>query len=197
MLNKPYSQACENNKKPIARVLHKYLKGPADLLEIGSGTGQHAYYFSEIFPEIIWHSSDQAKHLSGIIQWTDATTKPNFKPPFLLDVLDPPVLNQSFEYVFSANTAHIMSWEAVIATFQLVAQCLHMQGLYFLYGPFNYAGTFTSQSNARFDAWLRQQAPHQAIRDFEAVQALATQQGLSLIQDHTMPANNRLLVWKK
>ena len=193
----PFSQSCENNQAPIAEVLAQYLTPAQTLLEIGSGTGQHGYYFTERFPQLYWQPSDCAENLPMIQQWVAAAGRANYVAPFVFDVSAPPVPAQQYDGLFSANTLHIMSWPQVQAFFHLLPEWLAPQGFLFIYGPFKYDGHFTSDSNAGFDQWLKSRAAHQGIRDIEAVNQCAIQQGLTLIQDHTMPANNRLLVWRR
>lgn len=192
----PFSQSCENNKQPIAEVLARHIEVPARLLEIGSGTGQHGYYFSERFPGLYWQPSDCAENLPMIRQWVEAADRDNYVQPLLLDVAETQLSSQQYDYLFSANTLHIMAWPEVEAFFRLVPQVLHRDGLLIVYGPFNYGGAFTSDSNAQFDQWLKSRAAHQGIRDIQAVSTLAAQHGLTLIEDNAMPANNRTLVWR-
>lgn len=192
-----FSKACENNQAPIAEVLAQYILSPLTLLEIGSGTGQHGHYFSEHFPQLHWQPSDREDNLPMIQQWVQAAGRANYVEPFAFDVSAPPAPAQQYDCLFTANTLHIMAWPEVQAFFRLLPEWLAPQGLLFVYGPFNYDGSFSSDSNARFDLWLKDYAAHQGIRDFEAVNQLAMKQGLTLLQDHPMPANNRLLVWRR
>lgn len=195
-MNKPFSQACENNKEPIRKILDSYLQTPSVLLEIGSGTGQHGAYISEFYQGLRWQTSDCAENIAGIQAWVDDSDISNFIAPITLDINQATWKQDKVHYLYSANTVHIMSWQEVEKFFQFIPQCLQSGGYFFLYGPFNYKGQFTSPSNEQFNHWLKSQAAHRAIRDFEAINALAIDQGLSLIKDHSMPANNRLLVWK-
>jgi hypothetical protein len=161
------------------------------VLEIGSGTGQHATYFARELPHLVWQASDVADYLEGIRAWVG-----NGVPPIELDV-DKPWPPIDADAVFSANTAHIMSWPQVERMFEGVARILPRGGLLALYGPFHYGGRPTSQSNARFDAMLRARDPASGVRDFDHIDALARRCGLTLLEDNAMPANNRLLVYKK
>jgi len=200
-MNKAFSLACENNKHSILAVLKHYLTQVGSLLEIGSGTGQHAVFFSQQLPHVTWQTSDLVENHGSIQAWIDDYEGRNCLPPLVLDVdaatagLDP--LSSQYHWVYSANTAHIMSWHQTQKMIALAASKLPSKGFFFLYGPFNYKGQFTSDSNARFNDWLQSQAPHRAIRDFESVVACAQQNGLVCIADHDMPANNRCLVFKK
>ena len=188
---KPYSEASERNRVPILAVLKRVFGASKVVLEIGSGTGQHAAYFAPELPHLRWQASDVADYLDGIREWIG-----DAMPPIELDVDKPwPAVNA--DAVFSANTAHIMSWPQVERMFQGVARLLPQGGVFALYGPFHYGGQPTSQSNARFDAMLRARDPSSGIRDFEHIQALAGRCGLAFLEDNAMPANNRLLVFRK
>ncbi len=192
---KSYSEACERNREPILAVLRRHFADRRRVLEIGSGTGQHAVHFAVALPHIIWQTSDLEAHLPGIRQWTEAAALANLPPPLPLDVTGPwPAAH--FDALFTANTLHIMSWESVCALFAALPSVLTADGLLAVYGPFNYNGAFTSPSNEAFDAWLRRRSPESGIRDFTAVDALARSIGLRLIEDCPMPANNRTLLWR-
>ncbi len=195
--HKPYAESCDQNREPILQVIEALLRDSQSVLEIGSGTGQHAVYFAEKMPHLQWHTSDRVECHAGIQAWIADSGLPNVSPPIELDVLrsDWPVFQ--VDAVFSANTCHIMHWEAVQALFAGVGRVLQPDGKFLLYGPFNYHGKYTSESNARFDQWLKARDPLSAIRDFEDLDKLATQAGMSLQQDFAMPANNRILFWRK
>ena len=196
-MNKPYAESCDQNREPILQVIRPLLQNAQKVLEIGSGTGQHAVYFAQQMPHLRWHTSDRAEYHDGIRAWIADSGLDNVQPPIELDVLRSqwPVLD--IDAVFSANTCHIMHLDEVQALFAGVGQLLGQGGKFLLYGPFNYHGDYTSDSNARFDQWLQARDPLSAIRDFEAVDALAQQAGMVLQQDYAMPANNRILYWKK
>jgi cyclopropane fatty-acyl-phospholipid synthase-like methyltransferase len=192
---KPFSQACENNKKPILAHLKNFFADRKEILEVGSGTGQHAVYFGEHLPHLRWQCGDLLANHGGIQAWLDEARLPNVLAPVVTDAdLSSWEVGQ-FDGVFSANTFHIMSWVQVQKTFQHLDRVLSRQGKLVVYGPFNYNGQFTSESNARFDQWLKQNGGHQGVRDFEKVDLLAKEIGLTLVADHAMPANNRLLCW--
>ena len=184
---KPFSEASERNRGPILAILRRVFKDRKRVLEIGSGTGQHAAYFSAELPHLVWQASDVAEHLPGIRQWVSDPA------PIELDV-DKPWPEVQADAVFSANTCHIMSWPQVERMFEGIGRL--QPEVLVLYGPFNYDGRHTSESNARFDAMLRARDPLSGIRDFEKVNALAQAAGLALAEDNAMPANNRLLVWR-
>nr|CAA6805860.1 MAG: FIG01059727: hypothetical protein [uncultured Thiotrichaceae bacterium] len=194
---KPFSESCVQNCTPILEVLRPLLVDRKELLEIGSGTGQHAVYFAPEFPNLIWQTSDISAHHPGIQLWLEEAAQANIRLPLTLDVLqaDWPAINP--DAVFSANTLHIMDSAMVEACITGVGELLQSGGLYIVYGPFNYNGEYTSESNARFDQWLAQRNAGSAIRDFEWVNELATDAGMALEQDIAMPANNRILVWRK
>ena len=194
-MEKPYSQACENNKQPIAAVLKSAFANASSVLEVGSGTGQHAVYFAEQMPQLTWHCSDLVENHAGIKAWLADYPGDNIQPPIAFDVNHTwPAL--TVDAVFTANTLHIISWQSVQQFFKGIAQVLNPGAVVAIYGPFNYQGKYTSHSNASFDQWLKDMDPARGIRDFEAITALANGAGLTLLADHTMPANNRLLLWQ-
>jgi cyclopropane fatty-acyl-phospholipid synthase-like methyltransferase len=194
---KPFSESCEQNKLPILEVLRHYLASARQVLEIGSGTGQHAVYFAARFPHLTWIASDVPVHHPGIEAWLAEADLENVSGPLVLDVNQPDWPLLACDAVFSANTVHIMNWSSVQNMFAGIGRVLQTEGIFCLYGPFNYQGRYTSDSNARFDTWLKARDPASGIRDFEALVALAEQAGLMLLADHAMPANNHLLVWRK
>lgn len=197
MNGKPFAESCEQNREPIVAVLRTLFADRRRVLEVGSGTGQHAVYFAPELPQLTWQTADVAQHHAGIRLWLDDAALPNVLPPLALDVNDAAWHTGRYDAVFSANTLHIMSWPEVEKFFAGVAQVLEPGGVLAVYGPFNYGGAYTSESNARFDAWLKSRDPASGVRDFEAVDALARAQGLVLQNDIAMPANNRTLVWRK
>ncbi len=197
MIQKPFSQACENNQKPILEVLLRVFADRKQLLEIGSGTGQHAVYCAPRLPHLIWQTADLEANHPGINAWLDDCPAENLRRPIPLNANHPSWSVGNVDAVFTANTCHIMAWESVVNLFAGLDTILVPGAMVAIYGPFNYNGQFTSDSNAGFDLWLKQQVLHQGIRDFEAVNCLAEKIGLELVEDNPMPANNRLLVWKK
>jgi SAM-dependent methyltransferase len=178
-------------------VLREAFASARDVLEIGSGTGQHAVYFGQHLPHLVWHATDRLEHHAGIRAWITEAALPNVRMPVALDVCDTPWPVSAVDAAFTANTLHIMDWNAVQALFRGVACVLNVGGTLVIYGPFNYGGRFTSDSNASFDASLRARGVGSGLRDFEAVNALALGIGLILISDNAMPANNRTLVWRR
>jgi SAM-dependent methyltransferase len=195
--DKPYSESCEQNREPILDVLREVFTDRTYVLEIGSGTGQHAVYFGAELPHLRWQTADLPLHHPGIRLWLDEAALPNVLPPIALDVNQKSWHGGRFDAVFSANTLHIMSWIEVERFFAGIGEVLETGGVLAVYGPFNYNGTFTSESNARFDVWLKSRNPASGVRDFEAVDALARARGLMLQQDIAMPANNRTLIWRR
>ena len=196
MHEKPYSEACEQNRAPILAVIRPLFSQAGRLLEIGSGTGQHAVYFAADMHHLVWQTSDRIENHAGILRWMQDEGTDNVRPPLALDVLKNEWPQPGFDAVFSANTAHIMGEKAVEAMFRGVARILGKGGLFALYGPFNYRGEYTSDSNRRFDQWLKQRDPQSGIKDFEVLDHLARELGLALESDHEMPVNNRILVWR-
>ena len=196
----PFSDACERNKGPILEVLRRFLGDTAGVvLEIGSGTGQHAVHFARHLPQLSWQPSDQGEHLSALTARVGVEGPCNLLPPLELDVAQQrwPCDDDSIDAVFSANTLHIIGWRLVQKFFRGVGRVLRADGLLLVYGPFRYGGQYTSHSNHAFDDVLRRRDPASGIRDFEAVDALAVAQGLTLVDDVAMPANNQTLVWRK
>jgi hypothetical protein len=197
MTNKPFSQACENNKAPILAVIREVFSQPVTVWEIGSGTGQHGCYFASELPHLSWQPTDLEENHSGINIWRDHAQLANLNPPLILDVTSQTWPCDGMDAIFTANTLHIMSWHNVEVLFERFKTVLNPLATVCIYGPFNYNGTYTSDSNAYFDQCLKNRDPLSGIRDFEAVVALAENAGLRLLMDNTMPANNRLLVFSK
>ena len=193
---KQYSAACDQNKDPILKAIKPLLLNAKSVLEVGSGTGQHCVYFAKELPHLTWQASDQSMYLPSVSAWIDDAKLANTPKELELNVdLDWP--EDKYQAIYSANTVHIMSWEMVLNFFKGVGQVLDKGGVFILYGPFNYNGEYTSANNANFDLWLKDQNPLSAIRDFESLDELAKLHNLILTDDIEMPANNRVLVWKK
>ncbi len=197
-MNKPFSEACERNQAPIFEVLKQYNIAEGRILEIGSGTGQHAVFFGGKFPKLHWVCSDVERNHQGIKAWLKEAKLPNVHGPETLMVgRDDFPSKKPFDYVYSANTLHIMSWKEDKALFKLLGKRLREASLVFFYGPFNYKGEYTSESNRDFDLFLKERDPNSGIRNFEDVDSSMTKNGFKLLQDHEMPANNRLLVFER
>ena len=193
----PFSQACANNQRFILDHLQRVLNDNTSVLEIGSGTGQHSVYFSQHLPTITWQTSDLAVNHSGIHAWLGTTNLTNCLAPLTIDVALPHWTNNKYHAIFTANTLHIMSWQHVELFFKHMTTVLAEKGLCIIYGPFNYNGQYTSESNAQFDKHLQSLGQASGIRDSEKIQCLANDNGLQCVEDQAMPANNRLLVFKK
>lgn len=194
MISKPFSQACVNNAQPILSRMQPLLKNCTSVFEIGSGTGQHAVYFGGAMPHLQWHTSDLQDNIPGIEQWLVEASLPNVRFPVPFDVSCPPTIEERYDAVFMANTLHIMPWPLAVLAIQQSARILNVDGLLLIYGPFNYGGSYTSDSNARFDQYLKATDSRRGIRHFEEVNAQAKAENFQLIEDYAMPANNRLLV---
>jgi SAM-dependent methyltransferase len=194
---KPYSESCEQNQAPILEILRETLVNQKHVLEIASGTGQHAVYFGRALPHLTWQTSELAQNHAGILAWLNESKLPNVLPPIAIDVNDDQWPIKIVDTVFNANTVHIISWPEVERMFAGIARVLSAGGILCLYGPFNYKGNFTSESNARFDVWLKSRNKNSGVRDFEAINRLAGRYGLFLLKDVAMPSNNRTLVWHR
>lgn len=194
--DKPYAPSCDRNREPIFAVIAPLLADASVVLEMGSGTGQHAVYFAARLPHLVWQCSERAPNLPGIQRWLADAALPNTPAPLALDVTEPCWPTLQVEAVFTANTLHYMPWSSVQAFFRHLPQVLRPGGLVLAYGPFNVDGRFTSESNARFDAQLRTIDPSFGVRDVALLNELAYAQGLALLARHAMPANNQLLVWR-
>ena len=192
---KPDAPATRRNREPILAVLRRLLPRPGSVLEIGSGTGQHAVFIGEHLPDVTWQCSDLKANLPGIGQWVSDAALPNVPAPLELDVLEYPDTG-TFDAVFTANTLHIMPWQAVCAMLRAVTGSLVPGGQLVVYGPFKRQGEFNAASNAAFDASLRMQTPHMGIRDFEHVNREASAAGLEWVGAEAMPANNEIAVWR-
>jgi len=192
-----FSEAGERNKQPILGVLLDELAASSRVLEIGSGTGQHAVHFARNMRHLEWQPTDRAEYLPDLAARIAEEGTPNLLAPLELDVQHGQWPQVTADAVYSANTLHIMSWPEVEAFFSGVGHTLAAGGVLVVYGPFRYAGRFTTESNAAFDRSLRERDPASGIRDIEAVNRLAETQGFARTADHAMPANNQLLVWAR
>jgi SAM-dependent methyltransferase len=193
----PFSEACERNKGPILGVLRSVLADRRHVLEVGAGTGQHAVYFARQLPHLAWQPTDRAEYLPGLAARIRDEGPANLLSTLEIDVMQADWPATRADAIYSANTLHIMSWREVTAFFEGVGRVLTEGGVLVVYGPFRYSGRFTTESNAAFDRSLRERDPASGIRDFEAISALSRARALELRADHSMPANNQLLIWKK
>jgi len=193
----PMSEACERNQEPILGVLRTSFAEVRNVLEIGSGTGQHAVHFSRHLTHLTWHPTEQLSHLPDLTARVQLEGGPNVRPPTVLDVRQSVWPLPSVDAVFTANTLHIMSWAEVTAMYRGIGEVLAPRGVLCVYGPFRYAGEYTSDSNRAFDRMLQERDPSSGLRDVNAVAPLAASYGLDLLADHDLPAFNRLLLFVK
>lgn len=193
---KPYAPSCDRNREPILDVLREWFADRKQVLEIGSGTGQHAVYFATALPQLHWQCSDRAENLAGIRLWLDEAGLANTPSPLALDVDEESWPTRKYDAVFSANTAHIMSWTQVEKLFARLPRLLTANAVFVLYGPFRRNGEHTSAGNAAFDLQLREQVPHRGLRDVVDLDALAAAVGMHRVADIAMPANNACLIWR-
>jgi hypothetical protein len=191
---KSFSQSCENNKQPILQIIKSVFHESTTIWEIGSGTGQHACFFAKSLPHLTWQPTDRKENTQGINCWVKDAGLSNLQECLVLDVSDAEWPCSQISSVFTANTLHIMSWREVEHLFSGLKKYMRGNASVCIYGPFNYNGKFTSTSNEQFDRWLKSRDSLSGIRDFEAIEELANKVGLSIKDDHAMPANNRLLV---
>lgn len=178
-------------------VLQEVFADRRRVLEIASGTGQHAVHFGRALPHLTWQTSELAHNHAGIGMWLEEAQLPNVLPPVEIDVNAAEWPVGPVDAVFNANTVHIVGWPEVERMFAGIGRVLAIGGVLAIYGPFNYGGAFTSDSNESFDAWLKGRDPRSGVRDFEAINQLAQERGLQLLEDVAMPANNRTLVWRR
>jgi len=199
-MEKPNAPSCERNKAPILTILEKYCQhrdiNPFKIFEIGSGTGQHACFFSEKLPFVEWTTSDMEENHAGIKAWI-AESHQKILGPVKFEAGKDSVEFDSYDMVFSANTLHIMGWKSCKTLFKKLGKSMKTDSLVLFYGPFNYRGEFTSESNRTFDGWLKDRSPAMGIRAFEDVTNNMAKNGFFLKEDIEMPANNRILVFEK
>jgi cyclopropane fatty-acyl-phospholipid synthase-like methyltransferase len=191
----PFSEACERNKQPILAVLRTAFAGKSQVLEIGSGTGQHAVHFAQALTHLTWQPSERLKYLPDLNSRIQIEGSPNLRPAMLLDVNQSVWPQLRADAIFTANTLHIMAWAEVQALFRGLHAVQTADGMLCIYGPFRYGGRYTSESNRDFDRMLRERDPLSGLRDIDDLSSLARRYGLELEQDHDLPANNRLLVF--
>ncbi|MDH3577273.1 MAG: class I SAM-dependent methyltransferase [Gammaproteobacteria bacterium] len=197
MPDKPFAEYAQRNAAPILEVLRHELRGHSNVLEIGSGTGQHAVHFAAELSHLQWQTSDLDENHDGISSWIADAGLPNVRGPLSLDVTTAELSDNSYDAVYSSNTAHIMSPDAVVAMFRLVGTVLRRDGLFILYGPFRQAGRFNTQSNREFDADLRSRDPSMGIRDLDELDKLGAENGLRRLNLYAVPSNNLVAVWQK
>jgi cyclopropane fatty-acyl-phospholipid synthase-like methyltransferase len=189
----PFSEACERNKGPILEVLRVAFADRTQVLEIGSGTGQHAVHFAAHLAHLSWHPTEQLAYLADLASRVKLEGTRNLRQPTVLDVKQTIWPLRSVDALYSANTLHIMSWVEVEAMFRGIDAVLAPHGLVCIYGPFRYEGRYTSESNRDFDLMLKDRDPLSGLREMTDLGALAGRHSLRLRVDHDLPANNRLL----
>ena len=194
---KQFAPACERNKDAILAVLRDVLPAKGTVLEIGSGSGQHAAYFAQHLPQIVWQPSDRAENLASIAAWAAEINAPNLRAPMLLDLFAPQWPLTQADAIVCINTIHIVAWRGVENLFATAGRVLTAGGVLYVYGAYRYADQPLAPSNIEFDRWLKARDPASGIRDFAAVNALAVAAGLELAGDVPMPANNRSIWWRK
>jgi predicted O-methyltransferase YrrM len=197
MNDKPFAPATERNKEAILCVIREEFRSCRSVLEIGSGTGQHAVHFAAELANLTWQTSDVAQNHAGIRAWLREASLQNVRDPLLLDVCTAEAQEQKYDGVFSANTAHIMSFAAVEKMFELVSSSLNEGGVFVLYGPFRQDGEFNTSSNARFHESLQQNDADMGIRHLEDLDRLAASGRMRRSRLYAMPANNHMVVWRK
>ncbi|TDR22641.1 DUF938 domain-containing protein [Marinicella litoralis] len=197
-VEKPFSPSCERNQSVLLEVLKQHLRtDDKQVLEIGSGTGQHAVFFAENLPALLWQTSDIKANHAGIQLWLDEANLNNVQSPIEYEIGKDQWPDIKADLIFSANTLHIIPFEWVKLLIQSMGQNLRKGALVMFYGPFKYQGEFTSASNADFDLWLKDIDPLRGVRDFETIVALMDEQRLPLRQDINMPANNQMLIFER
>lgn len=194
---KAYSETAEENKTRVFPVIEPYLKGVRVALEIASGTGQQVLYFAKMTPKIEWQPTDLAANIPGIHQWVDDAELHNVIAPQVLDVASIEWPVEVVEFAYTSNSLHIMSWQHVVALFSRLGELMPAEAYFCVYGPFSFAGKHVSDSNVRFDAYLKQQHPLSGVRDTDALKSLAESHGFLLQDTVEMPHNNHILIWQK
>lgn len=192
----PFAPAAARNADAILGVLRHELARAEEILEIGSGTGQHAVHFAAALRHVTWQTSDLPENHDAIRLQLQAVGVANVLPPLLLDMLAPGIADTAYDAVFTANTLHIMPAEAAERMIRFVAGALRDGGLFCCYGPFRRSGDFSTPSNEAFDQSLRRQDARMGLRDLEEISSLARSHGLARLRIYAMPANNLLVVWQ-
>ena len=196
MHGKPFAESAEQNKGPILGVLRAWFTEPGSVLEVGSGTGQHAVHFAAAMPHLVWQPTEVAGRIEGIEAWRRDAGLANLRPARVLEAAGVwPA--ERYDYAFTANTAHIMHWPEVLASLAGVARALHRGGLFAMYGPFARGGRHTALSNLEFDRSLRRMDPGMGVRDIDDLLREALPLGLQLLETVAMPADNFTLIWRR
>ena len=192
---KRFAEACDRNQTPILEVLKEILPDTGKVLEIGSGTGQHAAYFSRSFSHLVWQPSDLAEALPSIEAWREESCAPNLGPPIVIDLLGNNEYLSRVDAIVCINIVHIVAWTGVERLFNIAANVLNPKGVLYFYGPYRYPDRTLESSNVAFDHWLKEHNPVSGIRDYAAVESLAESSGFTLGGDRSMPSNNRSIWW--
>jgi SAM-dependent methyltransferase len=195
--SKQYAPACERNRSYILEVLRELLPYTGKLLEVGSGSGQHAAWFAPEFPGLLWQPTDTKENLPSIRAWCSEAGAPNLCEPFVLDLSSHEWPSQHYDAIVCINTIHIVAWPLVQNLFAGAGRSLKPGGIFYAYGPYRYRNRPLEPSNENFDEWLQQRDPVSGIREFETVNELAASHGLEFVEDRAMPANNRSICWRK
>jgi hypothetical protein len=199
--------AFHRNHQPIRKLLQRQFAGRSgEVVEVGSGTGQHVVDFARHMPEIVWWPSDlNAQHLKSIAAWRAHAGLPNIRPPLRIDLSDPAWCGEMHDgsgpakllAVFCANVIHIAPWRVAEGLFAGAGRYLRADGRLLLYGPFKRDGKHTSISNAVFDSSLRERDPEWGVRDIAELEKLGVDAGLALVETAEMPANNLVLTFER
>jgi SAM-dependent methyltransferase len=197
MTERPFAEYAARNTRPILEVLQRELRSSRDVLEIGSGTGQHAVAFAAAMPHLVWQTSDLAENHGGIQAWIANAGLDNVLPPLDLDVRHTRLPPASFDAVFSSNTAHIMGIDAVRRMFSLAGDVLRADGVFCLYGPFRLGGAFNTESNEAFDRSLRERSAEMGVRDIEILDEFGIGGGLHRQSLYALPSNNFIAAWAR
>ena len=194
---KPYALSCDKNSEPILNVLKKYLPEKGQLLEIAAGTGQHAIFMAPHFPGWTWLLADRKDRHEGIKMWLKDFPRSNVQGPILYGIGENDFPKGEHHVVYAANLIHIISWNLCLKLFDELGNALDKNAFVMFYGAYNYNGDFTTESNKKFDEWLKEKDPNSGIRDFEKVRDEMKERGFELAVDEEMPANNRMLIFSK
>ena len=192
-----FSLAADKNKSFIAEALHDWLPVGASVLEIGSGSGQHAIHFASTLAHVSWQPTEYPDRMEVLASNLARYAPSNVRPPFGLDLAQEEWPSRSVDCVFSANVIHIVSEYLGERLIVGGARATGADGLFMLYGPFKYCGEFTTDSNRDFDQLLRDRDEKSGVRSFEWVEHIAKREGLTLVEDRAMPANNQCLIFRK
>ncbi len=188
--------APERNKQPILDVLRRMLPATGTVLELSSGSGQHAAYFAEQLPNLTWQPSDiDSENLASTRAWVQDANLTNLRAPLRIDVCEADWGVETVDAIFNANMIHIAPWASAEGLLRGAGRHLVPDGVLILYGPFRISGKHSAESNARFDEDLRRRNAAWGVRDIDDVLALAGREDLRFAERIEMPANNQILVF--